>query len=76
MICGKFEDSALKVAMSHGWIVAKCPECQRGFPLDIAAVYLGRSMPEEYLQAFCPEHWFKDSGICAYCKVRRGESIT
>ena len=73
MICGKFESLGLKEAMNCGWVIAKCPECQRGFPLDIAAMYLARSVPEEYLQAFCPEHWFKDSGVCSYCKVKRVE---
>lgn len=71
IVCGRFEDLMLKEAMNKGWIFTKCPECQRGVPLDITAVFLARNIPEEYLQAFCSDHWFKDSGICSYCKIKR-----
>jgi hypothetical protein len=71
IVCGKFDEVDLKKAMSQGWVFAKCPECQRGIPLDILAVYLSKTMEEKYLEGYCPKHWFKDSGICGYCKMRR-----
>ena len=75
IVCGKVEDSGLKDSMRNGWVFTKCPECQRGFPFDIIAMYLSKSTPEEYMQGFCQEHWFKDSGICSYCKIKRQGSV-
>ena len=72
IVCGRFDNLSLNEAMANGWTFTKCPECQRGTPLDIMAVYLAKSVPEEYLQGFCTDHWFKDSGICDYCKIKRG----
>ena len=71
IVCGKFDEVDLKKAMGQGWVFAKCPECQRGIPLDILAVYLSKTMDEKYLEGYCSKHWFKDSGICGYCKMRR-----
>ena len=71
LVCGKFEDVGLKKAMAEGWIFTRCPECQRGTPLDIVVTYLVKTTGENYLDGFCPRHWFKDSGICAYCKMKR-----
>jgi hypothetical protein len=71
IVCGRFDDLTLKEAMNDGWVFTKCPECQRGTPLDILAVFLVKTTPEEFLQGFCTDHWFKDSGICSYCKIRR-----
>ena len=73
LICGKYEKFGLEEAMEKQWIFTRCPECHRGFPLDILAVHLQKSIPEKYFEGFCPKHWFKDSGICAYCKIRREE---
>jgi hypothetical protein len=72
IVCGKFEGQGLTKSMEAGWTFIRCPECQRGTPLDILAVHLAKTTPEQYLEGFCPEHWFRDSGICAYCKIRRG----
>ncbi|TBR11032.1 MAG: hypothetical protein EPO62_02420 [Candidatus Nitrosotenuis sp.] len=71
LVCGKFEEAELKAALTKGWVFAKCPECQRGIPLDILAMHLSRSTHERYFEGFCDRHWFKDSGICGYCKMRR-----
>lgn len=71
LVCGKFEDVDLKKAMGKGWVFSKCPECQRGIPLDILAVHLASTMQMEYAEGYCERHWFKDSGICGYCKMRR-----
>jgi hypothetical protein len=35
------------------------------------AKYLIKKTPEQFMEGFCPEHWFRDSGICAYCKMKR-----
>jgi hypothetical protein len=72
IVCGKYEEVGLKGAMGEGWVFTRCPECQRGTPFDITAMHLVKSVPENYLEGFCPKHWFKDSGICSYCKIRRG----
>jgi hypothetical protein len=71
LVCGKFEEVDLKKAMNGGWVFVRCPECQRGTPYDIIATYLSKTVDEKNLDGFCPKHWFKDSGICAYCKMRR-----
>jgi hypothetical protein len=54
-----------------GWVFVKCPECQRGIPFDIIIGHLIKRTPEEIVQGFCPQHWFRDSGICSYCMMRR-----
>jgi 5-methylcytosine-specific restriction endonuclease McrA len=61
----------LKKAMGAGWVFTRCPECHRGTPLDIVITYLSKTGTEEYLDGFCDRHWFKDSGICGYCKMKR-----
>lgn len=71
LVCGKFADIGLKKAMGAGWVFTRCPECQRGTPLDIVVSYLSKTGTEEYLEGFCDRHWFKDTGICGYCKMRR-----
>lgn len=71
LVCGKFEEIDLKKAMSGGWVFMRCPECHRGTPLDIIMAHLSKTVTEQYLDGFCPRHWFKDSGICGYCKIRR-----
>jgi len=80
LVCGQFEDIGLKKSMAGGWTFTRCPECQRGTPLDIVATYLSKTTNENYLDGFCPRHWFKDSGICAYCKMKRegvvGENVS
>jgi hypothetical protein len=72
IVCGKYEEVDLKIAMGDGWVFTRCPECQRGTPFDIMAIHLTKTVPEKYLEGFCSKHWFKDSGICSYCKIRRG----
>ncbi len=71
IVCGKYEDMSLEKAMGEGWVFTRCPECQRGIPFDIIATYLSKTIPEKYTEGFCSKHWFKDSGICAYCKMKR-----
>ena len=71
LVCGKFDDLSLEKAMGKGWVFTRCPECQRGNQLDILMMYLSRTMGEKYLDGFCERHWFKDTGICGYCKMRR-----
>ena len=71
LVCGMLEDCDLKKAMNKGWVFAKCPECQRGTPIDILATYLAKTTNEIFLEGFCERHWFKDTGICGYCKMRR-----
>jgi hypothetical protein len=71
LVCGKFADTGLKKAMGAGWVFTRCPECHRGTPLDIVVTYLSKTGTEEYLDGFCERHWFKDSGICGYCKMKR-----
>ena len=71
LVCGKYEGVGLVPAMKKGWTFARCPECQRGTPLDIAMVYLSRSMGENNISGFCSRHWFKDRGICGYCRMRQ-----
>jgi hypothetical protein len=71
LVCGKFIDIGLKKAMSAGWVFTRCPECQRGTPFDIVMSHLAKTVGEEYVDGFCERHWFKDSGICGYCKMRR-----
>lgn len=71
IVCGKYEDTTLEKSMKAGWVINRCPECQRGFPLDIVAMHLSKSIPEKYIEGFCTEHWFKDAGICSYCKMKR-----
>ncbi|MEW6604255.1 MAG: hypothetical protein AB1351_06150 [Thermoproteota archaeon] len=75
IVCGKYEEVGLKIAMGNGWVFNRCPECQRGTPFDITAMHLIKSVPEHYLEGFCPKHWFKDSGICSYCKIKRGGTL-
>ncbi len=72
IVCGKYDEVDLKIAMGDGWVFNRCPECQRGTPFDIMAIHLIKTVPEKYLEGYCPKHWFKDSGICSYCKIRRG----
>jgi hypothetical protein len=74
LVCGKYDDVGIKKAMSTGWVFTRCPECQRGTPFDIVMSHLVKTIGEEYLEGFCQRHWFKDSGICAYCKMKRGSS--
>jgi hypothetical protein len=57
--------------MSKGWVFARCPECGRGIPLDILSIHLAKTIDEKYIEGFCERHWFRDSGICGYCKMRR-----
>ncbi len=71
LVCGKYLEMKVKQAMGEGWVFARCPECHRGTPYDIIATYLSKTIGEEYIEGFCERHWFKDSGICAYCKMRR-----
>ena len=71
LVCGKYEAVGLEGAMKKGWVFARCPECQRGTPFDIAKVYLSRSIGENNITGFCNRHWFKDSGICGYCRMKR-----
>ncbi|HKC78660.1 MAG TPA: hypothetical protein VKB83_01035 [Nitrosopumilaceae archaeon] len=71
LICGKYDEVDLKKAMSNGWVFTRCPECQRGNQFDIIVTYLTKTVGEKYLEGFCHNHWFKDSGICGYCKMKR-----
>lgn len=71
LVCGKYEGLGLEDAMHKGWTFARCPECQRGTAYDIAKVYLSKTMGETMISGFCNRHWFKDSGICGYCRMRR-----
>jgi len=71
LVCGRYEDVGLKGALSKGWVFIRCPECQRGTPFDILAGHLIKHSREEFVEGFCPQHWFKDSGICGYCRMRR-----
>lgn len=73
LVCGKFDELDLKQAMSNGWTFTRCPECHRGTPFDIIATFLSKTMKEKHLEGFCSRHWFKDSGICGYCKIKREE---
>jgi hypothetical protein len=73
LVCGRFDDIGMKKAMTDGWVFTRCPECHRGIPLDILTVHLSKSIPENYIEGFCPKHWFADSGVCGYCKMRRQE---
>ena len=52
LVCGKYEGVGLEDAMRKGWIFARCPECQRGTPYDIARVYLSKSMGETNIAGF------------------------
>lgn len=61
--------------MKEGWAFTKCPECQRGTSFDIISMHLAKFTPENYLEGFCPKHWFKDAGICGYCKMKRREMV-
>ncbi len=70
-MCGKYEELDLKKAMSQGWVFARCPECQRGTPFDIISIHLLKTIDAKYIEGFCERHWFKDSGICGYCKMKR-----
>jgi hypothetical protein len=71
LVCGKYEAVKIEAATKKGWTFARCPECQRGTPLDIAMVYLSKSIGEANISGFCSRHWFKDSGICGYCRMKR-----
>lgn len=73
LVCGKFEGKDIKGSMKEGWVFARCPECHRGTPFDILATHLSKTIEEQYLEGFCDRHWFKDTGICGYCKMRREE---
>ena len=69
--CGKYDALGLDAAMRKGRPFTKCPECHRGTSLDIAKMYLAATMGENYIEGFCNRHWFRDTGICGYCKMRR-----
>ena len=71
LVCGKYEKLGLEESMQKGWVFIRCPECHRGTPFDIAKVYLSKTIGEENIEGFCPKHWFKDSGLCGYCRMRR-----
>lgn len=73
LVCGSFEEITIKEAMSSGWTFTRCPECHRGTPFDIIATFLSRTIDEKYIEGFCQKHWFKDTGICSYCKLKREE---
>jgi hypothetical protein len=75
LVCGRFEEKDLQDAMNDGWVFTRCPECQRGTPFDILMMHLSKTIPEKYFEGFCPKHWFKDSGVCGYCKVKRRETV-
>jgi hypothetical protein len=66
-----FEEVGIREGLRRGWVFIKCPECQRGIPFDIIAGHLIKKTPEVIIQGFCPQHWFRDSGICSYCMMRR-----
>jgi hypothetical protein len=34
-------------------------------------MFLAVTVGENYIEGFCNRHWFKDSGICGYCKMKR-----
>ena len=70
-VCGKYDALGLDAAMRKGGKFTKCPECLMGTPLDIAKMYLAATMGENYIEGFCSRHWFKDSGICGYCRMKR-----
>lgn len=72
-VCGVFDNIKIDEAMKNGWVFTRCPECHRGIPFDIVATYLTRTVDERYLEGFCSKHWFKDSGICSYCMMKREE---
>jgi hypothetical protein len=74
LVCGKFDKLDLEHAMKKGWVFTRCPECHRGTPYDIARVYLSKTIGEENIEAFCVKHWFKDSGVCGYCRMKREEA--
>lgn len=57
--------------MNAGWVFIRCPECQRGIPFDIVAGHLIKSTRQEFIEGFCPDHWFRESGICSYCRMKR-----
>jgi hypothetical protein len=71
LVCGKYEGVGLEEAMERGWIFNRCPECHRGTPYDIAKVYLSKTIGASNIEGFCSKHWFKDSGICGYCRMKR-----
>jgi hypothetical protein len=71
LVCGRFQQLGLAGALNAGWVFIRCPECQRGIPFDIVAGHLIKSTREEFIEGFCPDHWFKESGICSYCRMRR-----
>ena len=71
LVCGRYDNLGIEQSMKKGWVFARCPECHRGTPLDIAKVYLAQTMGEANIEGFCNEHWFKDTGICGYCRMRR-----
>ena len=73
LVCGKYEEQNLRECIKEGWVFARCPECHRGTPMDIAINYLSKSIGENNIEGFCDRHWFKDSGICGYCKMKREE---
>ena len=75
LVCGKYEGVGLEEAMQRGWIFARCPECHRGTPFDIAKVYLSKTIGASNIEGFCSKHWFKDRGIYGYCRMRR-ESVS
>lgn len=73
LVCGQYEEIGIRDSMKAGWVFTRCPECHRGTPLDIAMNYLAKSMGEMNVEGFCERHWFKESGICGYCKMKREE---
>jgi len=75
LVCGKYEGVGLEEAMQRGWIFNRCPECHRGTPYDIAKVYLSKTIGASNIEGFCSKHWFKDRGICGYCRMKR-ESVS
>lgn len=71
LVCGRYDEIGLRDALSTGWVFIRCPECQRGTPFDIIAGHLIKRTPEQFIEGFCPDHWFRDSGICSYCRMKR-----
>lgn len=71
LVCGRYEEVGMRDALNIGWVFIKCPECQRGIPFDIIAHHLIKKTPEQFMEGFCPDHWFRDSGICSYCRMKR-----
>ncbi|MEO9320961.1 MAG: hypothetical protein ABI361_09825 [Nitrososphaera sp.] len=71
IVCGRFDETDLRSALNYGWVFLRCPECQRGIPFDIIAGHMVKRGKEALVQGFCPDHWFRDTGICAYCRAKR-----